>query len=324
MPESSLPSNVTGTIVTVGTFDGVHRGHLDVLARLVEKGRRAGLRSVVVTFDPHPLEVVRPEAAPPLLTLPDEKIEVIAESGVDYLALVPFTPTLAAYTAEEFVDLVLRARFRLASLLIGHDHGFGRNRAGDVEVLKSLGATQGFQVEVVPAVALGGGDAVSSTVIRRAVAAGDLAGAWDGLGRPYSVSSRVVQGEQRGRLLGYPTINLAPVSPRKLLPPEGVYAVRVATPSGEFGGMMNLGPRPTFGDAAVSLEAHLFDASGDWYGARVRVEFITRLRETRKFDGVAALVEQLHRDAAGARAALTASAGSRNLPSFPGSTTSSP
>ena len=324
MPASGLPPNVRGTVVTVGTFDGVHRGHQDVLARLVAKGEREGLPSVVVTFDTHPLEVVRPASAPPLLTVADEKIEILAESGIDYLGMLPFTAALAAYPAEQFVDEVLRARFRMRSLLIGHDHGFGRDRAGDVEVLTRLGAEQGFEVEVVPAVALGGGGAVSSTAIRQAVARGDLTAARDGLGRPYSMSARVVHGEKRGRLLGYPTINLSPPPARKLLPPSGVYAVQVATPSGEFGGMMNLGARPTFGDPAQSLEAHLFDVSGDWYDARVRVEFVARLRDTQRFDGPAALVAQLERDASAARAALTAFGGRRNLHSFSRPTTPSP
>ena len=324
MPESGLPPTVAGTVVTVGTFDGVHRGHQDVLARLVAKARGAGLPAVVVTFDIHPLEVVRPASAPPLLTVADEKIEVLAESGIDYLAMLPFTRALASYPAEQFVDDVLRARFRMRSLLIGHDHGFGRGRAGDVEVLRTLGSRDRFEVEVVPAVALGAGGAVSSTVIRQALARGDLDAAHDGLGRPYSMSARVVHGEKRGRLLGYPTLNLSPPPPRKLLPPEGVYAVRVATPSGEFGGMMNLGARPTFGEEARSLEAHLFDAAGDWYGAHVRVEFIARLRDTRRFDGPAALVAQLAQDATAARRALTAFAGRRNLHSLSRPTTPSP
>lgn len=324
MPASGLPPTVRATVVTVGTFDGVHRGHQDVLARLVAKGWREGLPTVVVTFTTHPLEVVRPDAAPPLLTVADEKIEVLAESGIDYLAMVPFTTALARYPAEQFVAEVLRARFRMRSLLIGHDHGFGRGRAGDVEVLRALGARDHFDVEVVPAVALGGGGAVSSTMIRQAVARGDLDAAHDGLGRPYSMSARVVHGEKRGRLLGYPTLNLSPPSPRKLLPPEGVYAVRVATPSGEFGGMMNLGARPTFGQEARSLEAHLFDAAGDWYGARVRVEFIARLRDTQRFDTPAALVAQLGEDESAARRALTAFGGRRNLTSFPRPTTQIP
>jgi riboflavin kinase/FMN adenylyltransferase len=315
---------VRGTVVTVGTFDGVHRGHQDVLARLVAKGARESLPAIAVTFDVHPLEVVRPASAPPLLTVADEKIEVIAESGIDYLSMLPFTPALAAYPAERFVDEILRGRFRMRSLLIGHDHGFGRGRAGDVEVLKVLGARRGFEVEVVPAVALGGGGAISSTAIREAVGSGDLAAAEDGLGRPYSLSARVVHGEKRGRLLGYPTINLSPPPIRKLLPSEGVYAVRVATPLGEFGGMMNLGARPTFADAERSLEAHLFDVSGDWYDARVRVEFVSRLRDVRKFDGPRALVVQLELDATAARAALTAFGDRRKLHGFFRPTTRSP
>ena len=324
MPASSLPPTVRGTVVTVGTFDGVHRGHQDVLARLTAKSEREGLPSVVVTFESHPLEVVRPESAPLLLTVADEKVEVLAESGIDYLAMLPFTATLAGFSAERFVEDVLRARFRMRSLLIGHDHGFGYGRAGDVAVLRTLGARDGFDVEVVPAIALGSGAVVSSTAIRDAVARGDLTAAHDGLGRPYSMSARVVHGEKRGRLLGYPTLNLSSAPARKLLPPEGVYAVRVATPTGEYGGMMNLGARPTFDQPALSLEAHLFDAEGDWYGARVRVEFVARLRDTRRFESPAALIAQLGADAEAARAALTSFGGSRNLHSFIRPTTPSP
>ena len=304
--ESGLPSDVAGTVITVGTFDGVHQGHQDVLARLAARAEETGLRSMLVTFDPHPLEVVNPAAAPPLLTVGDEKVEVLAESGIDYVAILPFTPTLAAYSATQFVDEVLLRRFRMRELLIGHDHGFGRGRAGDVEVLQNLGSLRGFRVEVVPPVSSGDGRPISSTGIRRAVAGGDLERAALGLGRLYAVGGRVIHGEKRGRLLGYPTINVALPSPRKLLPPEGVYAVRVQTPAGAFGGMLNLGPRPTFGDAAVSIEAHLFDASGDLYGAAVRVEFVARLRDTRRFESVDALVAQLGRDADHARTRLGA------------------
>lgn len=301
--ESWLPPDVEGTVVTVGTFDGVHRGHQDVLARLSARAREVGLRSLLVTFDPHPLEVVNPDAAPPLLTPGREKLVALAESGVDYLAVVPFTRTLASYEAAQFVDLVLRDRLRMRELFIGHDHGFGRGRAGDVHVLQRLGAERGFGVEVVEPIEAEG-HAVSSTAIRRAVAGGDLHRAEIGLGRPYGATGTVVQGERRGRLLGYPTLNIALPSPRKLLPPEGVYAVRVHTVHGTFGGMLNLGPRPTFGDAGRSLEAHLFDAVGDWYGQTVGVDFVARLRDTRRFDGVEALVAQLGRDAHQARRAL--------------------
>jgi riboflavin kinase/FMN adenylyltransferase len=315
--DSGLPPGAPGTVVTVGTFDGVHRGHWDVLERIAERSRSTGLRSVLVTFEPHPLEVVNPAAAPPLLTVGAEKSEVVAESGIDFMAIVPFTKTLQRYTAAQFVDEVLRKRFHVQHLVIGYDHGFGRGREGDVDVLRQLGHERGFGVEVVEAVMLEDGRPVSSTLIRRAVAGGDLPRATRALGRLYSVSGYVQHGDKRGRLLGFPTINLAPSrSPfsatpsepqfaRKLLPPEGVYAVRVQTPAGAFGGMMNLGPRPTFGDAAVSLEVHLFDAQVDLYEAYVKVEFVSRLRETRAFPSPEALVAQLGRDAEAARGALT-------------------
>ncbi|HEX6536561.1 MAG TPA: bifunctional riboflavin kinase/FAD synthetase [Gemmatimonadaceae bacterium] len=305
--DSGLPPTCPGTVLTVGTFDGVHLGHRDVLARLVERARALRLDSVLVTFEPHPLEVVNPAAAPPLLTVGAEKLEIVAESGIDYMAIVPFTPTLQRYGAAAFVDEVLRRRFHVRHLVIGYDHGFGRGREGDVDKLRELGADRGFGVEVVDAVMVGDGRPVSSTLIRRAVAGGDLAHAARALGRPYSLSGRVRRGDRRGRLLGYPTINLERPSPRKLLPPEGVYAVRVQTPAGPFAGMMNMGPRPTFGDPTLGIEAHLFDADVDLYGAWVRVEFVRRLRETRAFSGPDALVAQLGRDAEDARRALTES-----------------
>lgn len=302
----ALPRGQKGTVLTCGTFDGVHRGHMLVLERTADRARQSGLASVALTFDPHPLDVVNPSAAPPLLTLWDEKLEALAQSSIDYVAVVPFTPELAAYTAEQFVELVLLDAFDMRELLIGHDHGFGRGRAGDVESLRMIGSRRGFPVEVVSAVLGTDGAPISSTAIRRAIAHGDLARASDGLGRRYSFSGRVVSGEGRGRLLGFPTLNLELASRRKLLPPHGVYAVQVEGRSAAFGGMMNLGPRPTFGDATVSLEAHLFDAEGDWPGRTVRVEFVSRLRDTMKFSGPGELAAQLNRDAEHARAALTA------------------
>ena len=301
--ESGLPSDVAGTVVTVGTFDGVHLGHLQLMSQLVARAHATGLRSILVTFQPHPLEVVNPAAAPPLLTVGDEKMEVLAETGIDYVAVLPFTPTLQGYSPEDFVAL-LRRRFRMRELLIGHDHHFGRGRTGGPDVLRALGREQGFGVEVVAAVSAGEGTAVSSTAIRRAVAAGELDRAARALGRPYAASGRVVHGAKRGRLLGYPTVNLELPSARKLLPPLGVYAVRAQTPFGTFGGMLNLGPRPTFGDATVTLEAHLFGDPPELYGTRVRVDFVRRLRDTVRFVDAEALVAQLERDAVAARAAL--------------------
>jgi riboflavin kinase/FMN adenylyltransferase len=275
----ALPRARSGTVITVGTFDGVHRGHALVLDRTAERARQSRLASVALTFDPHPLDVVNPSAAPPLLTLWDEKLEALAQTQIDYVAVVPFTSELSAYSAEEFVERVLIESFGMKELLIGHDHGFGRGRAGDVETLRMIGKRRGFPVDVVDAVLGSDGAPISSTAIRRAVAHGDLARASDGLGRRYSFAGRVVTGEGRGRLLGFPTLNLEIASRRKLLPPHGVYAVHVQGRDAAFGGMMNLGPRPTFGDEIVRFEVHLFEAGGDWYGRAVRVEFVARLRE---------------------------------------------
>ena len=311
--ESGLPPYVTDTVITVGTFDGVHLGHRDVIQRLVGRSRALKIPSVLVTFDPHPLEIVNPAAAPLLLTTRDEKLEVLAETGIDYMAVVPFTANLAAYSAEDFVELILRRCFRLRELLIGYDHGFGRQRAGNVGVLRTLGERDGFQVDVVEAVSTSDGHSVSSTSIRRAIAGGDLDRAAESLGRPYSVSGRVIPGAGRGRTIGFPTINLGPPPARKLLPPEGVYAVRAQTPAGPMGGMMNLGPRPTFGDSRTSLEVHLFDAGGDFYDAYVRIDFVARLRETRKFTSAEQLSKQLAQDERAARNALTLPRVSGNL-----------
>ena len=198
------------------------------------------------------------------------------------------------------------ARLGVRELLIGYDHGFGRGRSGDVEVLKALGESRGFDVAVVEAVQGADNRPISSTNIRRSIAGGDLHRAADGLGRAYSIGGIVQLGEQRGRTIGFPTLNLGAPSPRKLLPPEGVYAVRVQTPQGTFGGMMNLGPRPTFADAVSTLEVHCFELSGDLYGVRVRVDILARLRETQKFAGLGALRAQLAKDESAARAVLAA------------------
>ncbi|HZI40323.1 MAG TPA: bifunctional riboflavin kinase/FAD synthetase [Gemmatimonadaceae bacterium] len=300
----ALPRLSLGAVITVGTFDGVHLGHRDLLARVASRAAARSLPSLLVSFDPHPLEVVNPSAAPPLLTTTEEKLQGVAESGVGYVIIVPFTPALAALDASEFVERVLLERFCLRELVIGYDHGFGRRRGGDVNVLRELGKQHDFSVDVVEAVALDGVP-VSSSAIRRAVSYGDFAGAERMLGRRYSFSGRVGHGDERGRLLGFPTLNVRMESARKLLPPTGVYAVHIQSGRGSFGGMMNLGPRPTFGDSALSLEVHLFDASGDWYDSCVRVEFVQRMRDTKRFESPDALVAQLREDERAARAALT-------------------
>jgi riboflavin kinase / FMN adenylyltransferase len=297
------PALEQGTTVTVGTFDGVHPGHRAVLAEIEARARSAGRKSLLVTFASHPLEVVNPAAAPPLLTSGEERREVLAQTELDYVVFLRFDRDVAAMAPEEFVRHVLQRRFNMRELVIGHDHGFGRGRKGDVAMLRQLGESDGFAVDVVAPVEIGG-HPVSSTQIRRAVTGGDLETAATLLGRPYSVSGRVVAGAGRGRTIGIPTINLADVPPRKLFPPDGVYAVWVDTPRGRFGGMLNQGSRPTFGESSRSVEAHLFEFTGDLYGCWVRVEWVARLRDTRKFESAAQLMTQLEVDRNDARQAL--------------------
>jgi len=295
---------VSGTVATVGTFDGIHRGHRAVLSEVVRRGRAAGRASVLVTFDPHPLEVVNPTAAPRLLTLPDEKRALVAALGIERVEVIAFTTELARLGPEDFVRDVLRARFGMEELVLGYDHGFGRGRSGDVELVRRLGREDGFAVEVVAAVT-DNGQPISSSLIRTAVAHGDLASAARGLGRPYSLRGTVERGAGRGRTIGVPTINLTSPDPRKLLPPDGVYAVRVQLPGGgSVGGMMNQGARPTFDVHTRGLEIHLFDYDGDLYGATVTVEWVDRLRDTQTFPSRQALVDQIERDAVAARSIL--------------------
>jgi riboflavin kinase/FMN adenylyltransferase len=303
---SGLPPLPGGSTVTVGSFDGVHLGHQAVLREIAARAGAAGRASVLVTFEPHPLEVVNPQAAPPLLTTGPERREILAQTPLDYALFLRFDRHLAGYSPEEFVTRVLLDRCGTRELVIGHDHGFGRGRSGDVETLRRLGGVYGFEVDVVGAVDFGD-QHVSSSRIRRAIAGGDLVTAARMLGRPYQVSGLVGHGERRGRLLGVPTINLTGVPPQKLLPPDGVYAVRVEWRRGRAGGMMNQGPRPTVQDSRRSLEAHLFDFDGDLYGEWVRVEWVERLRDVERFASLEALQQQLQRDRARALAVLAAS-----------------
>ena len=306
MAESpGLPQLAGGSVVTVGTFDGVHRGHRDILRRLRERAECLGLPPLVVTFRPHPLEVVHPDDAPLLLTPDGEQFRALADSGPLLVAVLPFTPALARLSADEFVESVLVRRYHMRTLVAGYDHGLGRGRQGDVTALTALGERLRFEVEVVPPTLDGEGEPISSSGVRLACEQGRLDLVALALGRAYSFDGTVVRGDQRGRELGYPTLNIALPSPRKLLPPDGVYAVRIESSRGAFGGMMNLGGRPTFGAHERTLEVHLFDVAGDWYGVNLSVSFVRRLRDTVRFSSVEALVEQLARDAEQARVALT-------------------
>jgi len=302
-PLDLLPRRSRGTVVTVGSFDGVHLGHQAVLQEIARRAEAAGRESVLVTFEPHPLEVVNPQAAPPLLTTGPERREVLAQTPLDLAYFLRFDRRVAGMSPEEFVRVVLLERCGMRELVIGHDHGFGRGRSGDVETLRQLGAIHGFDVDVVAPVDFGD-QHVSSSRVRRAVAGGDLASAARMLGRPYTVSGVVGHGAGRGRQIGVPTINLTDVPPQKLLPPDGIYAVEVEWRGGRVGGMMHQGPRPTFADGRRTQEANLFDFEGDLYGEWVRITWVKRLRDIEHFASVEQLKEQMERDRADSLAAL--------------------
>lgn len=296
-----------GTVVTVGTFDGVHRGHWAVLQEICRRAQTTGRRSVLVTFDPHPLRIVRPEHAPRLLTTPTEKKEILAESGLDYAVFISFTNALSRYEPRRFVEEILVARLGVEELVIGYDHGFGRDRSGDADTLRKVGAELGFDVAVVPPVQTGEGS-ISSSRIRRAVMQARMEEARACLGRPYAMRGIVVRGDGRGRQLGFPTANLVISNGDKLIPRTGIYAVLGVLRSGTYLGALHLGPRPTFKGSPPATELHLLDFDGDLYGESVRVDFIRFLRDVRPFGTVAALVDQMKEDVQEVRAVFTESA----------------
>ncbi|MBV25186.1 MAG: riboflavin biosynthesis protein RibF [Gemmatimonadetes bacterium] len=301
-----LPRDGRKAVVTIGMFDGIHRGHREVLSEIRRRAEGVGGRSVLVTFHPHPLTIVRPEWAPAMLTTPVEKKEILAESGLDYAVFLAFTPMLAAYTPRRFVEEILVERINVGELVVGYDHRFGKGREGDADMLKELGAELGFAVDVVGPVT-SQGEAISSTKIRQALLEGDVEAARRGLGRPYSLRGLVVRGDQRGRTLGFPTANLevrGGGEGGKLIPPPGIYAVRGTVRSGTFDGALHIGPRPTFRGSPPTIEVHLLGFDEDIYGEEVRMDFVKYLREVRPFNTSEALVQQMKEDVEQAREVL--------------------
>lgn len=299
---------MNGTVITVGTFDGVHRGHLEVLGALSRAARERDAQSMVVTFDPHPLRIVRPDVAPPLLTTPAEKIEILAQSDVARVVFLRFTHELASYSPRRFVEEILIAKLDMQHLVIGHDHGFGRGRSGDVDTLREIGADLKFGVDVVPPVQTGT-ESISSSLIRSRLQSGDVAAAADALGRPYSITGTVVRGEGQGRKLGFPTANLDVSNADKLIPHEGIYGVRAVLRDRSVDGVLHLGPRPTFAGLPPSIELHLFDFDADLYGTRIKVDFHERIREIARFDSIPALIRAMEQDCERARELLSRPAG---------------
>ena len=293
------------TVLTIGAYDGLHQGHQAVIAQVRALAAERGSRSAVVTFDRHPATVVRPESAPKLLTDHDQRLELLEATGIDAAVVLPFTQEMADESPLAFIERVLVKCLHAECVVVGDDFHFGRHREGNVALLREIGETYGFEVEPVVLVGRADGvdEPVSSTAIRRALAGGNVTLAAEMLGRPFEARGVVVQGDQRGRLLGFPTANVE-VSNRVCLPADGVYAGIYERPDGSrHPCAINLGRRPTFYEHADSslLEAHLLDFEGDLYGEQARVQFVDFLRSERKFDGIDALVEQLKHDVEHAR-----------------------
>jgi riboflavin kinase/FMN adenylyltransferase len=296
-------------VLTIGNFDGLHVGHRSIMDTVVARARALGGDAAVYTFEPHPRKVLQPERAPGLLTTLEQKLELLAERGIDAVVVEPFTREFARTPPERFVRDVVHARLRPREVYVGYDFHFGRDREGSMRQLTELGPRLGFAVTVIPEVTFAGQD-VNSTRIRALLEAGEVAGAGELLGRPYAVRGRVVPGDRRGRMLGFPTLNLE--LENEVIPATGVYAARASfldpgRPSrgAVFGAVTNLGHRPTFGaEDAVRVEAHLFEFDAEAYGRRVELAFLARLREERRFPDVEALRAQIARDAEAARRQL--------------------
>ncbi len=291
------------TALAIGNFDGVHRGHRHLLDRVIAAARSFGGDAVALTFDPHPTRVLAPDRASPLVVGLDRKLELLRTSGIDGVVVQRFDLSFASQSPEEFASRVVQG-LRAREVFVGEDFRFGRNREGTGATLAEFGASLGFAAQVVPAL-LDDGVPVSSSRVRATLAAGDLATTAALLGRSYDLDGLVVAGHRRGRTLGFPTANLATES--EALPKDGVYAVRVSTLGSHelasHDAVLNVGTRPTF-RAGRSCEAHVLDFNGDLYGRTVRVTFVARLRDERRFDGLDALKAQIAADVTAAREAL--------------------
>jgi riboflavin kinase / FMN adenylyltransferase len=296
----SFPPDSAPSAVALGAFDGIHLGHRAILGTAVTQARHDKLRALACTFDRHPMEVLQPDRAPLPITTLEERLELIAETGIDTTMVIPFTPAVAGIEAQTFVRDVLVGTLKAREIVVGFNHRFGRGARGDAKLLEALAATLGFRAHIVPAL-LVDGVAVSSSEIRAALQRGDLPDAARLLGRPYSIRGEVVRGAGRGRTLGFPTANVKTDRPLGL--PVGVYVCRLTVGGRQHQAVVNVGFRPTFGETELAVEAHVLDFTGDLYDERVTLIFVRRLREERKFPSVDALREQIALDVAAARTA---------------------
>jgi len=299
-PDDPCPAGWRQPVLAIGNFDGVHRGHTRILERVARQAAEHAATPVALTFEPHPTRIIRPDKAPPLLMTGEQRIEALARAGIEGVAVVRFTPELARWDPETFVERVLVNWLGVAEVWVGANFLFGRDRSGDYSLLRLLGARHGFRTDRIDAVRCRD-NVVSSTRVRRLVAEARVDEAAVLLGHHYFIDGTVVPGRRRGRELGFPTANLETAN--ELLPPRGVYATVSGLGETILAGVTNIGLRPTFHDVTTTvIENHLFDFDRDIYGARLRVWFIRRVRDERTFDGPSSLVTQIRADCRAARA----------------------
>lgn len=292
-----VPRDTGPVVATVGNFDGVHLGHRAILDSTLRVARHRGFLSVLVTFEPHPLAVVDPLRRPRLLMTRRQKLEALEATGLGAVLIQEFTPELAASSGEEFFSNHLENRLQLAAVHVGENFRFGHGRAGDLALLRGIGAASGFEVVGVPPVTLDS-EVVSSSSIRRRVEDGDVERARRMLGRPFAVTGEVVRGEGRGRSLDFPTANLDVEN--EILPRRGVYVTQTVALALRLPSVTNVGVRPTFGGSGMTVETHLIDFDDDLYGERMEVRFLARIRDEKRFETPSALADQIARDRAAA------------------------
>ena len=287
----------SNTTLTVGTFDGVHAGHRVLIKTVVKEAEKSGGRSVIVTFDPHPREIINPgESGIKLLSSLKERCELLADLGIDEMVVIPFDRDFSLLTSEEFVKTIIWQKIGVSNFIIGYDHHFGRDREGTIDTVKRLGVELGFRSQVVSKQEVGD-KTVSSTAIRKAIQeSGDMTQAAKFLERYYLLNGRVVHGDKRGKSLGFPTANIQPENRSKVIPRKGVYAVWIRVDESYYRGMMNIGERPTFEEANFSIEVHILDFDEDIYGREIQVQFVERIRDEMVFNGKNELIEQLIKD----------------------------
>jgi len=289
-----LEKPLINSVLTIGNFDGVHKGHMVLFNKVKERAEALHGQSAVMTFEPHPIKVMKPGNGPPLITPMKEKLDLILKTGMDVIFCVPFTREFAAISARDFVEDILLKKIGIKEIVVGYDYTFGHDRLGDISILEEMGEKLGFKVHVMEPVYIDR-RLVSSTSIRKLVREGDFSLAETFLGRHYQICGTVIRGDDRGgRLLGFPTANLKVLD--ELIPRMGVYAVTVNVDENTYNGVTNIGTNPTFGEHAMSVETHLLDFSGVLLDKTIRINFLKRLRDEKTFNSVKELSDQIAED----------------------------